>query len=144
MTYNDMSRLIHKHHQQHAVALRNVDPAVDQTSGMEQEFTKLQTNDGLRRGEVRASAGIFIGVGQHEIDRKVAFVMVKLDAGVTFAVLTVKVVLQDVRLIAVHLDTGRDAVDQAGGFLNVGDHGLRGIIDVGNLTEGDVLLGQGI
>ena len=111
---------------------------------MEQEFTKLHTNDGLRRGEVRAAAGIFVGMGQHQIDRKVALIVVKLDAGVAFTVLALIVVFQDVRLIAIHLDTGRDAVDQAGGFLNVGDHGLRGIIDVGNLTEGDVLLGQGI
>ena len=137
-------RLIHKHHQQHTISLRNVDPAVDQTSGMEQKFTKLQTNRGLRRGKVRTTAGVFVGVGKHEVDRKVAFIMVKLDAGMTFAVLAVVVVFQDVRLIAVHLDTGRDAVDQASRFLNIGDHRFRGIINVGNFAESNILLGQGI
>ena len=110
---------------------------------MKQEFTKLQTNDGLRRGKVRATAGIFVGVGQHEIDGKVAFVVVKLDAGVTGAVL-LPVVLEDVRLIAVHLDTGCDAVDHAGGLLDVGDHRFGGVIDVGDFAESNILLGQRI
>ena len=56
------------------------------------------------------------------------------------ASLATMVVLQDVRLVAVHLDTGGDAVDQASGLLDVGDDGLGGVVDVRNLLEGNVLL----
>ena len=131
--------LINEHDKEYSVALRDVDAAVDQPSGMEKEFSKLEPNDSLRGWEVGASSSIVVGMGQHEVDGHITLVMMQLYTGMATALATM-VVLQDVRLVAVHLDTGGDTVDQASSLLDVGDDGLGGVVDVRNLPEGNVLL----
>lgn len=110
---------------------------------MEHEFAKLQPNDGICRWEVGASSGIVVGTGQHEVDCHVALVVMQLNAGMTTSLLTM-VVLENVRLVAVHLDTGGDAIDQTSGLLDVRNDWLGGVVDVRDLAEGNVLLREGI
>ena len=106
---------------------------------MQKELPELEPNDSFRRWKVGTASGIVVGTGEHEVDGHVGLVMMQLHTGMAESLATM-VVLEDVRLVAVHLDAGGDAIDQASSPLNVGDDGLGGVVDVRNLPEGNVLL----